>query len=223
MRLYSGPVSLFSRKVEIALIEKGLAFERIQVPFSQSTGYAPKHPVVLAANPKAQVPVLVNGDLILFDSTVILEYLEDAYPAPPLYPADAKARARCRLLELTADEILLPDVRPLMYRTEPPNPNPERQLERHAGGHKAEATLLGRYRELEERLGQQAYFCGDFSVADIAIFMNVLWVARLNGPRLTGHPALAAWYDRVAARPSAARIAAEIAAADRELSPELQP
>ena len=79
-------------------------FERIQVAFSQSTGYAPKHPVVLAANPKGQVPVLVDGDLTLFDSTVILEYLEDAYPTPPLYPAEAKARARCRLLELTADE-----------------------------------------------------------------------------------------------------------------------
>jgi glutathione S-transferase len=222
MRLYSGPVSLFSRKVEIALLEKGLAFERIPVPFSQATGYAPKHPVVLAANPKGQVPVLVDGDLTLFDSTVILEYLEDAYPAPPLYPAEPKARARCRLLELLADEILLAQVRPLMYRTEPPNPNPERQLLRQSEGRKAEAALLGHYSELEERLGQQAYFCGDFSVADIAIFMNVLFALRLNGPDLADHPALAAWHGRVCARPSAAKVAAEIAAADRELSPQLQ-
>jgi hypothetical protein len=50
MQLYSGPLSLFSRKVEIALDEKGLAFERIMVPFSQEKGYSPKHPVVLAAN-----------------------------------------------------------------------------------------------------------------------------------------------------------------------------
>src|SRR6516165_7647108 len=99
MKLYSGPLSLFSRKVEIALHEKGLSFEREMVPFSQTKGYAPKHPAVLAANPKAQVPVLVDGDLTLFDSTLIIEYLEDAYPAPPLFPADAKARARCRLIE----------------------------------------------------------------------------------------------------------------------------
>src|ERR1700682_1793069 len=99
MKLYSGPLSLFSRKVEIALHEKGLAFERVMVPFSQATGYAPKHPDVLAANPKAQVPVLVDGDLTLFDSTLILEYLEDAYPRPALWPADAKARARGRQIE----------------------------------------------------------------------------------------------------------------------------
>ncbi|MGH6816633.1 MAG: glutathione S-transferase family protein, partial [Hyphomicrobiaceae bacterium] len=86
MKLYAGPLSLFSRKVEIALYEKGLSFERVPVPFSQTAGYSPKHPEVLAANPKGQVPVLVDGDLTLYDSTVILEYLEDAYPVPALYP-----------------------------------------------------------------------------------------------------------------------------------------
>src|SRR3954451_9976116 len=58
MKLYSGPLSLFSRKVEIALHEKGLAFERVMVRFTQTEGYHPKHPDVLAANPKGQVPVL---------------------------------------------------------------------------------------------------------------------------------------------------------------------
>src|SRR6187549_3115933 len=96
MKLYSGPLSLFSRKVEIALREKGLAFERIMVRFTQTEGYHPKHPEVLAANPKGQVPVLVDGDLVLYDSTVILEYLEDAHPDPPLYPATPRARAACR-------------------------------------------------------------------------------------------------------------------------------
>ena len=52
MKLYSGPLSLFSRKVEIALGEKGLAFEREMVAFTQERGYQPKHPDVLAANPK---------------------------------------------------------------------------------------------------------------------------------------------------------------------------
>src|SRR5687768_17050006 len=107
MKLYSGPLSLFSRKVEIALGEKGLDYERISVPFTQTRGYSPKHPDVLAVNPKGQVPVLVDGDLSLYDSTIILEYLEDAYPEPPLFPADAAERAQCRLYELLADEILL--------------------------------------------------------------------------------------------------------------------
>ena len=131
MLLYSGPLSLFSRKIEIALHEKGLPFERVLVPFSQERGYAPKHPAVLAANPKGQVPVLADGDLTLFDSTVIFEYLEDAYPKPPLYPAAAKARANCRMLELFADEILLPDIRRLMHRSERPA---EPQRRRRTGG-----------------------------------------------------------------------------------------
>ena len=139
IKLYSGPLSLFSRKIEIALREKDLAFERVMVPFTQAAGYHPKHPDVLAANPKAQVPVLIDGPLTLFDSTVIFEYLEDAYPRPALYPEGPRHRARCRLAELTADEILLPTVARLMYRTEPPDPDPERQRNREQDGTRAES------------------------------------------------------------------------------------
>jgi glutathione S-transferase len=219
MLLYSGPLSLFSRKVEIALNEKALPFERVMVPFSQAAGYSPKHPAVLAANPKSQVPVLIDGDLTLFDSTLIFEYLEDAYPLPPLYPAGAAGRARCRRLELTADEILLPLVVRLMHRTTPPDPDPERQRAREAEGSRAEATLRERYAGLEVELAGREYFCGDFSVADIALFMTLLFVLRLRGPRFTDHPILAAWYERMGARPAVARAATEIAAEDRRLSP----
>lgn len=191
------------------------------VPFTQERGYAPKHPAVLAANPKGQVPVLVDGDLTLFDSTLIFEYLEDAYPAPPLYPREARARARCRLLELTADEILLPPLRLLMSRTEPPDPDPERQCRREAEVARAEGVLRDYYGRLTEALGGHDYFCDAFSVADIALFMSILWAQRLRGPALDGHPALAAWYERMGAKPAVARVAVEVAAADRELSPPL--
>jgi glutathione S-transferase len=221
MKLYSGPLSLYSRKVEIALAEKGLAFEREMVPFSQAQGYQPKHPAVLAANPKGQVPVLIDGDLTLFDSTLIFEYLEEAYPKPPLFPADARARARCRLLELAADDILMAPVRLLMYRSEPPSPDVERQRAREADGRRGEAALLEHYSRLEEQVADKEYLCGDFSVADIATFMVVLFALRLKGPRLTGHPALAAWHARVGTRPAVAPVAAELAAMDRQLSPAL--
>jgi glutathione S-transferase len=191
------------------------------VPFSQTEGYRPKHPDVLAANPKGQVPVLVDGDLTLFDSTVILEYLEDAYPTPALYPAAPRARARCRMLELAADEILLPQVRGLMYRSEPPAPDPQRQLSHEAEGRRAEAAILDHYARLEDRLKDTDYFCGGFSVADIAMFLTVLFVLRLKGPRLVAGSALAGWYARVGARPAASRVGDEIAGADRELSPQL--
>ena len=110
MKLYSGPLSLFTAKVRIALEEKELRYERVDVPFSRRSGYEPKHPDVVALNPKAQVPVLVDDDVTLYDSTVILEYLEDRHPDPPLYPKDPVERARCRQLELAADEVLFPHV-----------------------------------------------------------------------------------------------------------------
>lgn len=219
MKLYSGPLSLFARKVEFALYEKSLPFERVMVPFTQEKGYAPKHEAVLAANPKGQVPVLEDGELTLFDSTLIFEYLEDAYPAPALYPRDAKDKARCRLVELTADEIFLPPIRSLMYRNAPADPDPARQDARVAEGRRGEAAILERYAKLDRQLENRDYFFGAFSVADIAMFMMVLWALRLRGPRIDAYPALAAWYARVGARPAGQKIASEIAAADRELSP----
>lgn len=63
--LYSGPLSMFGAKAEIAAREKGLDFELVMVPFDFDKLYTPEHPEVLRANPKRQVPVLVDGDLAL--------------------------------------------------------------------------------------------------------------------------------------------------------------
>ncbi len=218
MLLYSGPLSLFSRKVEIALAEKGVRFDRLLVPFTQTKGYAPKHPVVIAANPKRQVPVLVDDDLTLYDSTVIIEYLDDKYLNPPLLPREPKARARCRLLELEADEVLLPPVRDLMFRSEPPGPDKARREEQERAAIKAEDVILDNYATLAAKLGSQEYFCGTFSAADIATFMNIHHGLRLGAPSLAGHENLSAWHSRLAKRPRFAPVIAEMAAADRELS-----
>ena len=222
MHLISGPLSLFSYKVEIALIEKGLAYEKTVVPFTQTGGYEPRNATVLRVNPKRQVPVLVDGDVELFDSTVILEYLEDAYPVPALYPADPAGRARCRLLELTADEILLPDLRRQMHRSEPPAADPARRAELEANGRTGDAAMARHFAALEARLGAGPFFCGDtLTVADIALFLMLFWSLRLKGPRLQGVPALAGWYARMTARPSIAAAVTAVAAADRVLSPDL--
>ena len=98
IHIYSGPLSMFGAKVEIAAREKGLAFELVMVPFIEGDAYEPKHPVVLRVNPvKQQVPVLtdeIDGGVELFDSTQIFEYLEDRYPAPALWPEGIAERAR---------------------------------------------------------------------------------------------------------------------------------
>jgi glutathione S-transferase len=218
MLLYSGALSLFSRKVEIVLAEKNLAFERVFVPFSQTKGYAPKHPAVLATNPKGQVPVLVDGDVTLYDSTVIAEYLEDKYPSPSLFPREPAARARCRLLELEADEILLVPIRTLMFRSEPPGPDKAQRAEQECAALKAEDVILKNYAALDAKLGTREYFCETFSVADIATFMNIHHGLRLGAPAVSDHLNLSAWHAGLAKRPSIAAVIAEMAAADRELS-----
>lgn len=222
MKLYSGPLSLFSRKVEIALGEKGIAFERIMVPFTQERGYQPKHPDVLAINPKGQVPVLVDGDFALFDSTLIFEYLEDAYPTPPLMPRDAMARAAVRMMELRADEVVFPVAYKLVFRTEAAPVDPARRQASEETGERAEAALRDHFAWLDRSLGGRDFFCGALSVADIAMFMAILWTQRLNGPSLAPYPALAAWYARAGARPSFAKAAAEITAADDAMTPSLR-
>jgi len=218
--LYSGPISLFARKAEIALGEKGLEFERIMVPFTQANGYQPKHPNVLAANPKAQVPVLIDGDLTMFDSTLIFEYLEEAHPEPALWPKDPKDRARCRMMELFGDEILLPAVRPIMHRSVPPT-DAETRLKEEEAGRQGELVLLQHYAALDAHLDATGFLCGDYSYADISVFMGLTFSLRLKGPRLDAHPKLAAWYARVEARPAVAKVKADLLAADRLLSPTL--
>ena len=216
--LYSGPLSLFSRKVEIALREKALPFERIMVPFNQTTGYDPKHPEVVAINPKQQVPVLNDDGIVLYDSTVILEYLEDAYPEPPLFPLCPGARARCRLDELYADEILFPVLRPLMHRTSPPSTDQIKRLGQEADALIAERALEKHYAVLEDRLAGREFFGDAVSVADIALFMSVLFSLRLGGPSLAPFDGLTRWFERLKLRPAFAQAAVEIAEADRRLS-----
>jgi glutathione S-transferase len=211
-------VSLFSRKVEIALHEKGLAFEQILVPFTQTKGYSPKDPDVLAVNPKGQVPVLVDGDLSLYDSTVIIEYLEVAHPDPALYPKSPGERARCRLFDVFGDEVMLAPLRFLMHRTEPKPDDLERWHAKEAKAKEAEPVLAGHFAELDRTLQGKDYLCGAFSAADIAVFMAVFWTRRLGGPSLKGHVALGAWYARLSARPAVARVVSEILAADAEIS-----
>ena len=216
--LYSGPLSLFSRKVEIALREKGLAFDRIVVPFNQTTGYDPRHPDVVALNPKRQVPILSDCGLVLYDSTIILEYLDEAYPEPPLYPASPVERARCRLDELYADEIMFPSLRLLMHRTEPPASDPMRRAAREADALIGEGQLTAHYAVVGERLAGRDFFGGLLSAADVALFMSILYALRLGGPSLEGFEGLARWYGRLGQRPAFATAAAEMAEADRRLS-----
>lgn len=225
MKLYSGPLSLFSRKVEIALAEKGLVegrdYEREMVPFTQERGYQPKHPVVLEVNPKGQVPVLVDGDLRLYDSTLILEYLEERFPARPLLPKSVAVRAGVRQQELYADEVLFSLMRKLGYRT---GPLPEDAAERatlERAGEEAEAAIAREFALLDGQVDGRDFMWSEISIADIGLFMTMLYIRRMHGPSLQPFRALSRWWRMLMERPGFARAAEEIAAADRAMTPAL--
>ena len=215
MKLYSGPLSLFTAKVRIALDEKALPYELVSVPFGRAAGYQPKHPDVLALNPKAQVPVLVDGELALYDSTIILEYLEDRYPDPPLYPRDVAERARCRQAEAAADEVLFPPVFELITEVFYKPRAEARDAERVA---RARVGIAKHYDALERRLEGRSYLCGEFSVADIAYFLTITFATNLGATPAETHPRLRAWYERVLARPSVAKEVAGMMAAMQQLA-----
>ncbi|SJZ34043.1 glutathione S-transferase [Enhydrobacter aerosaccus] len=198
MKLYSGPLSMFGAKAEIAAHEKGIPVEVVMVPFEMTTLYQPKHPEVLRVNPKRQVPVLVDGDLAIFDSTQIFEYLETIRPAPALWPAEPKQKARARLLELKSDEVYFPHIIRLMGLQATPEEPAAVEARRAATAY---------YDEMERILGDQPYLAGDFSYADIAFYMAQLFGARLTAPMTEAHPRLMAWRDRMSARPAVARVA----------------
>lgn len=94
--LYEHPLSPYAQKVKIALREKGVPFEA-RLPEGIGTGVTGTG--FSAANPRGEVPALVHGDIAIFDSTIILEYIEDVWPQPPMLPATAAHKARMRMIE----------------------------------------------------------------------------------------------------------------------------
>jgi glutathione S-transferase len=207
MKLYSGPVSLFSAKVRIALDEKRLPCEHVSVGWSLECRYEPHHPEVLAQNPKRQVPVLVDGDVVVYDSTLIFEYLEDRYPQPALYPADVSGRARCRRLEALADEIVFQPVWDLVEEVfYPPSGNPSTVPGRDARrAERARARLAELHAELDRELAGREYLCGSFSVADIAAFVMISTGAALGASPDPTRTHLIEWLARTAVRPAVRR------------------
>lgn len=198
MRLYSGPLSMFGAKAEIAALEKGLPVQVFMVPYGPQEGYSPKHPEVARINPKRQVPVLVDGDLEIFDSTQIFEYFEHLKPEPALWPAEPRARAAARLLEHRSDEIYFPHIVRLMGLQQTPD---------DPAAVEARAAARRVYEEMEAVLGDHEFLAGDFGYADIAFFMALLFGERMGAILDEDLPRLTAWRARLAARPSVRQVA----------------
>jgi glutathione S-transferase len=200
--LYSGPLSMFGAKAQIAALEKGLDFDLVMVPYTSEFGYSPTHPEVLRVNPKRQVPVLVHGDLDIFDSTQIFEYLEDLRPTPALWPRDIRDRANARRLEHESDELYFPHIIRLMG------------LQKDLGNAVAVASIDAAtryYAKMELSLSANSWLAGSFSFADIAFYMAALFGERQGAPITGATPALLEWRARMTRRPAVRAVVSAMA------------
>jgi len=203
MRLYSGPLSMFGAKAEIAALEKGLPVKVFMAPYDPQAGYEPKHPDVLRINPKRQVPVLIDEGLEIFDSTQIFEYFEHLKPQPALWPAEPKARAFARLIEHKADEVYFPHIVRLMGLEETPQA---------PAAVEARAAAARFHTEIDGLLADREFLAGTFSYADIAVYMATLFGERKGAVLGPETPALMAWRERMSARPAVRQVAGAMAA-----------
>jgi glutathione S-transferase len=201
--LYSGPLSMFGAKAQIAALEKGLDFDLVMVPYDSQLGYSPKHPEVLRINPKGQVPVLVHGDLEIIDSTQIFEYLEDLKPAPALWPSGIRERARARRLEHQSDEVYFPHIIRLM------------SLQKNLTDAVAVASIAAAtvyYGEMEKLLTAGTWLADAYSFAHIAFYMAALFGERQGAPITFNTPKLLEWRDRMTRRPAVRPVVSAMAA-----------
>lgn len=194
MKLYHFPASTFSRRVRVALLEKNISCELIEV--NLPAGQHKEH-WYAALNPYLKVPTLLDGDLVLYESAAILTYLEAVHPTPPLVPDDAASRALVDMHVRLCDAHLGRYAGAILI---PKRFLPEAKWDRQAM--QAARTEIDRHLVIIEReLGDRHYLVGgSFTLADIAYlpflhFLGVMEVAA--GPRVT------AWAERLLARPSA--------------------
>jgi glutathione S-transferase/RNA polymerase-associated protein len=213
IKLYDDVFSPYARKVRIALYEKGIPFERVRALHGDCN-----RTDFVDVNPRAEVPALIDGEVRLYDSTVICEYLEDRYPEPPIYPREPALRARCRLLEDLSDTQLDAAIYAIAVVEMGRN---ETHPEMHAAAGRDLERLYG---ELDAQLDGRPYFCGEFSVADMAIVPNLMGAIFLGFPvDASRHRRLAAWLDRVQERPSLARDNADVMETMQRLQAEQKP
>lgn len=100
MVLYSGTTCPFSQRCRFVLFEKGMDFEIRDIDLFN------KPEEISAMNPYGQVPILVERELILYESNIINEYIDERFPHPQLMPADPLMRARARLMLFNCEKEL---------------------------------------------------------------------------------------------------------------------
>ena len=185
--LYDAPRCPYCARVRIALAEKGVEFETVQVDLANRPDW------IYEKNPTGRAPVLEEDGRPLAESAVVMEFLDERYPEPPLLPADPADRAHVRCLIFRDDELT----------------DPYYAFRRGEGFEGLDAAL----RRFDALLADQPYLGGaEYSHADIAFIPWVLRARDMLGVDFEPYPALSAWVERLLDRPAIAAEAGIVAA-----------
>ncbi|NMM08682.1 MAG: glutathione S-transferase [Polaromonas sp.] len=211
LTLCGSPISNYYNKVKLALLEKGVAFTEELVPIMS------KNEAVLAASPLAKIPYIRTPEGALCESQAIMEYIETAYPQPPLLPAGAFAAAKVRELITFIDlhlELVARDLYPQAF----------------FGGTVSESSQARVRKQLEKNIAAfrrlakfSPFVAGDtFTQADCAAFVSLPLVAMATKAVL-GEDLLTAgdvdyktYVKFIGERPSAQKVAADRKAAQQK-------
>jgi len=190
LTLYDAERCPYAGRARIVLAEKGVPYETVAIDLNDRPAW------LYEKNPAGRVPVLEeDGGFILPESAVIMEYLEERYPEPPLLPRDPAERALARLRIERFDDLGKP-----YYAV-------------RRGDEGARARLFGALAALDAALEAQPFLSGrEYGLADIAYVPWLLRGQATFGLDLGPHPALATWLERLLERPAIAAESAVVAA-----------
>jgi stringent starvation protein A len=189
LTLYDADRCPYCARVRIVLAEKGVPYDTVVVDLDDRPAW------IYEKNPLGRVPVLEEADFVLPESAVIMEYLEERYPEPPLWPADPAERAAGRLLVERFDHLSRP-----YYALRRGDEDARQRLD---------AELTG----LDSLLDSRSFLTGrEFGLADAAYLPWIMRAETMLGVELDAHPALADWVECTRDRPSVAAETALLAA-----------
>ena len=187
--------------MQLALEHKALPYERKMLSFSAGDT---RKPEFLALNPRHRVPVIVDGDFVLYESNAIVEYLDEAYPGrgAPLFPGDVQTRALVRRLILEADNYFDKAIDAIVDEAFVKKPE-ERDAGRLAAG---KVAVVEEYALFASAMRGE-FLAGPLSAADYALYPLVAFLDRVPrklpdfDPAALLPPPLAAWKARIEALP----------------------
>lgn len=203
LALHYHPLSSYCWKVLIALYENATAFAARPVDFGDPAAGA----ALRARWPLGKIPLLEDGGRVVPETSVMIEYLQERYPGPvALLPADPEARLQARLWDRFYDSYVMTPMQKIVADRMRAEGRRDPQ-----GVEEARALLRTAYGLAERQLGESEspWAAGAaFTLADCAAFPALFYAGVLE-PYAAGHPRLAAYFERLLARPSAARVLAE--------------